>query len=361
MVWCMSIDENGAGDAARRPPRDLIRERIDRLETLRVGHHRTVDEDVRRHLIRWRGPNPDRDEVVLRTGYLRRPHPLVEGHDYDPGLLVDRPKPVLPHVPPLAALAGLNKGVALQLSLTTVALIQAATRKTLAKDGLLKLPIEAAGDQSFGLLDFLAVPSVHRPSPHSTLVSNLRINRKRQIRSGLAQLDTLGLVELPAGGRKGAPRFHRVYVKEDVNPRAAGAKPYTTPQGDAEVVSIPWDFYVHGWIHSLSKSEIAMWLMLRDLAQRSDRTFEPGRLYVSGRKRLLEYDLSRAMWDTHASLEEFGLIVVHKDPSRRANGTTVDGERAAPHFFELRDEGLREDGLTTVLTALTERQGRAAS
>jgi hypothetical protein len=55
------------------------------------------------------------------------------------------------------------------------------------------------------------------------------------------------------------------------------------------------------------------------------------------------------------------LIVVHKDPNRRPNGTTVDGDRAQPHFFELRDEGLRENGLSTVLARLVDLQARKSA
>lgn len=94
-----------------------------------------------------------------------------------------------------------------------------------------------------------------------------------------------------------------------------------------------------------------MWLMLRDLHRLSnDATAD--RLMIGGRERLLEYDLSRAVWDTHRLLEEYGLIVVHRDPSRRPNGTTTEGRRALPHYFELRDQGFAVDGLATVINAL---------
>jgi hypothetical protein len=46
------------------------------------------------------------------------------------------------------------------------------------------------------------------------------------------------------------------------------------------------------------------------------------------------------------------------DPNRRANGTTLEGGRAAPHTLQLRDEGLAANGLATVLTALRERRSR---
>jgi hypothetical protein len=156
------------------------------------------------------------------------------------------------------------------------------------------------------------VPGSHNPSEESTYASNSRENRKRQIRAGFIQLDRLGLAELPTGRRKGAPRFNTVHLNEQGGPTAAGAKRYIQPRSTARVVAIPPEFFLNGWVHALSKSEIAMWLMLRDLSQRSDATSPSDKLHIRGRDRLLQYDLSRAVWDTHARLEEFGLIVVHK-------------------------------------------------
>ncbi|MBP2456210.1 hypothetical protein [Mycolicibacterium lutetiense] len=327
-----------------------------RLETLRAGR-RPVDEEVRHGLARWAGPDAPND-IALRGGYVRRLTPLVEDVEYDLERLVDRPKPKLPDPPPLAVLASLTKGVALPLSLTLCFLAQTQPRATIGKDGLVKIPIEASEDHPVGLVNLLAVPASHRPSEESTFSSNSRENRKRQIRGGFVQLDKQGLAELPTGGRKGAPRFNVVHLNEDTRASASAVKRYTRPRTASRVVTIPLAFFLNGWVHALSKSEIAMWLMLRDLAQRSDRTHAPDQLHISGRERLLQYDLSRAVWDTHSALEDFGLIVVHKDPNRRANGTTLDGERAAPHRFELRDEGLAADGLATVLKSLAERRDR---
>ncbi|ORW03343.1 MULTISPECIES: hypothetical protein [Mycobacterium] len=301
------------------------------------------------------------DDIRLRPGFIRRLTALTEDLDYDPATLVDRPKPVLPRQPPLAALAALTKGIALQLCITLIFLAQTQPRKTLGKGALLKIKIDGSDTDPIGLVDLLAVPGSHNPSEESTYNSNSRENRKRQIRSGFIQLDRLGLAELPTGGRKGAPRFNTVHLNEDARPTAAGAKRYTPPRSTARVVTIPPEFFLNGWVHALSKSEIAMWLMLRDLSQRPDASLPPDKLHIRGRNRLLQYDLSRAVWDTHARLEEFGLIVVHKDPNRRPNGTTIDGDRAQPHFFELRDAGLRQNGLSTVLSNLADLQARKSA
>lgn len=356
-----STKTSAVGDD-RPPPRDIVQERIDRLETLRAGRRR-IDDDVRSNLAHW-ADAPLFDDIKLRANFIRRLTALIEDVDYDPAKLVDRPKPVLPRQPPLAALAALTKGIALQLCLTLVFLVQTQPREALGKHALLKINIDGADTGPIGpigLVDLIAVPASHNPSEESTYNSNSRENRKRQIRGGFIQLDRLGLAELPTGGRKGAPRFNTVHLNEEGGPTAAGANRYTQPRAAAKVVAVPPDFFLNGWVHALSKSEIAMWLMLRDLSQRSDAVSPPDKLHIRGRERLLQYDLSRAVWDTHARLEDFGLIVVHKDPNRRPNGTTVDGERALPHYFELRDVGLREDGLSTVLASLSGLQARKST
>jgi hypothetical protein len=79
---------------------------------------------------------------------------------------------------------------------------------------------------------------------------------------------------------------------------------------------------------------------------------DSGELRINGRHRLLEYDLSRAAWDTHARLEAFGLIEVNRDPNRRPNGTTIDGKYAAPHTFRLCDTGLNVPAVERVLDEL---------
>jgi hypothetical protein len=115
-----------------------------------------------------------------------------------------------------------------------------------------------------------------------------------------------------------------VHLNQESGPTKAGPKRYTRPSPQNRTVHVPKAFFTSGWVHALNKSETAMWLMLRDLQERGETLHD--RLLIRGRDRLLEYDLSRAMWDTHSRLEEFALVVVHRDPNRRRNGTTVEGE-----------------------------------
>lgn len=336
-----------------KPRRDVLQQRINRLETLRAGRH-PVDAEVRANLMRWakEAATPPAD-ISVRVGFVRRVPALMEA-DYDTSKLVDRPKPILPRQPPLAALASLTKGVGLPLGLTLLYLAQ--TGDVLGRDALLKLTVDG-DDDTPGLIDLIAIAASHNPSQDSAFASNSRNNRKRQIRDALIQLTKIGLAEVPPGGRKGEPRFDdKVHLNRENGPTAAGAKRYQRPGANVKTIDIPATFFTNGWVHALSKSETAMWLMLRDLKNHGNTPAD--RLTIRGRDRLLGYDLSRAMWDTHATLEAYGLIVVHRDPNRRRNGTTGAGERAEPHRFELRDEGLHEDGLSTVISTLTEIRSR---
>ena len=348
-----------ASDQSPQPKlrRDVLQQRINGLETLRAGL-KPVDAEVRANLTRWaQGTATAPTEITIRAGFVRRVLPLVEGVEYEEAKLVDRPKPVLPRQPPLAALASLTKGVGLRVGLTLLYLAQ--TGDALGKDALLKPTIDGADDEP-GLVDLIAIPASHNPSKHATFASNSRNNRKRQIRDAILQLDKLGVAEVPAGGRKGELRFdEKVHLNRESGRTAAGAKRYTRPPSQNKTVSVPTTFFTNGWVHALNKSETAMWLMLRDLEERGETAAD--RLLIRARDRLLEYDLSRAMWDTHSKLEEYGLIVVHRDPNRRRNGTTEAGERALPHFFELRDEGLARDGLSKVISTLTEIRSRKAA
>lgn len=336
-----------------KPRRDVLQQRINRLETLRAGRH-PVDAGVRANLTRWAKESATQlTDIPIRVGFVRRVPALVE-EEYDTAKLVDRPKPALPRQPPLAALASLTKGVGLPLGLTLMYLAQ--TGDALGRDARLKLTIDG-DDDALGLIDLIAIAASHNPSPNAAFASNSRNNRKRQIRDALVQLSKLGLAEVPPGGRKGEPRFDdQVHLNRENGPTAAGTKRYQRPGAKVKTLDIPATFFTNGWVHALSKSETAMWLMLRDLKHLGNAPED--RLTIRGRDRLLEYDLSRAMWDTHATLEAYGLIVVHRDPNRRRNGTTAAGERAEPHRFELCDEGLHEDGLSTVISMLTEIRSR---
>lgn len=345
----VAVPDESCVSPRKKGPRDVLESRVRALDGLRTS---SVDSTVRGNLGRWAADGGrNLDQIPIRRGFVRRRSKLAPGIDFDPDALVDKPKPKLPNPPPLAVLAPITKGIGLRVELSLRYL--AITGDALGANAKLKLSIDGS-DASDGLADLIAIPAVHRPSPNSPSVSNLRENRKRQIRDALRQLGGVQLLEIPEGGRQGEPRFDDVHLFRENGPGAAGPRRYAPPKSQENVVTVPASFFTNGWIHALSKSEIAMWLMLRDLHQNGDLPADG--LRIAGRDRLLEYDLSRAVWDTHAKLEAYGLVVVHKDPNRRTNGTTIEGEWAQPHRFEITDAGLDKIGLDVVIPALRKEQ-----
>lgn len=168
------------------------------------------------------------------------------------------------------------------------------------------------------------------------------------------------MTKLPDRSR-GRDGFHdvRLYA-EDGHPRPA---PYAPPQVTTDTIDIPADFFLNGWVHVLTSSEIAMWIMLRDLAaqERLKHPSHDGWVRISATDRLLQYDLTRSTWDSHHRLADFGLIQVEKDGRRRPNGTVKGGQAQAsvPNFFRLIDQGLTKTGIDVVQNALHPPQGSA--
>ena len=248
-----------------------------------------------------------------------------------------------------------------QRTALTVPFLVQTRQGTVGADGLLNIPVEAI-DEPFGLIDLIAVNAIHKPRPDSTFASSAKENRKRQIREALKHLAApdLQMVQLPISGR-GQPRFGDVHLNREEGAYGIDEPPrYRSPKM-ANAVTIPTAFFLNGWIHALTNREIAMWLMLRDLTVRANRpadTTATPDVQINAKTRLREYDLSLATWRSHLELEAFGLIHVERDPNRRENGTTVDGKRAAPHRFRLRDEGLHEcPAIDRVIKALEDADG----
>lgn len=341
--------------------RDHRQTRLANLQALEIDGRKRLDEDVRANLRRWYedgGAHPPHIEV--RAGFLRRLHPLTSDELDAAGDIVDRPKPDLPRSPALARLTAIPKGVALRTALTLLFLVQTKPN-ALRRGARVDVPIVRDDDHRFGLVDLIAVNATHTAKPGGDeYAATSAINRQRQLRSALAQLAGIGLVSLPSGGGRGAPRYHDVRLHSEIG-NVEGTEPPTYTPPDARrtpTLTIPVEFFLQGWVHALTSREIANWLMYRDLRTQSDppAPLEDGTvlcdLRIAARTRLIEYDLTRAAWDTHRNLKAFRLLDVWTDPRRRHNGTTDEGKWAEPHRFRLTDDGLSTPGLQTVKAVL---------
>lgn len=340
--------------------RDHRETRLANLQAIEIDGKKTLEADVRQSLGRWYDGGGLRPATIeVRAGVLRRLDPLTDIEITAAGEIVDRPKPDLPRAPALARLTAIPKGVALRTALTLLFLVQ-TNPKALHGKGKLDIPFIRNDEYPFGLVDLIAINATHKVDDDGgEFAATTASNRQRQIRSALASLASIGLVSLPSGGRRGSARFHDVRLHSELGNADGTVPPFYTPPGPhVETLQIPVEFFLQGWVHSLTNREIANWLMYRDLRaqlgapQPDEGGNLPHDLRVGAYTRLIEYDLTRATWDTHRNLKAFGLLSVQIDPRRRYNGTTLDGKRAEPHRFQLTDDGLRAPGLETVKTVL---------
>src|SRR5690606_13047042 len=110
-----------------------------------------------------------------------------------------------------------------------------------------------------------------------------------------------------------------------------------------DVVEIPIDFFLQGWVYVLTPSEIALWLMLRDLRQLRCRSSGESTVVVNGDTRLRIYGVKKDAYKEWWLLELAGLLGVQVDLKRRDDGTVVGfdpDDPPSPHRFTLNDDGL---------------------
>ena len=123
-------------------------------------------------------------------------------------------------------------------------------------------------------------------------------------------------------------------------------------------MSVPAEFFLNGWIHALTDSEIAAWLMFRDLSDLQIAEQERPAVHISGDERVGAYCLSRDVRDSHRMLEMLGLLRVLVADNRRDNGTVEDFSQGAElirHRFWLADGALSQPAVPAVLAAVAAR------
>lgn len=348
------------GESAPAPKKRNHREtRLANLHAIEIDGKKRIDADVRQSLERWyEGGGVRPVAIEVRAGFLRRLTALTPAEIAKAGEITDRAKTKLPRPPALARLTAIPKGVALRTALTLLFLVQ-TNPKALKAQGRLDIPFIYDDEHPLGLVDLIAINATHKVDDDGgEFAATTTSNRQRQIRSALAALETIGLVSLPSGGGRGSARFNDVRLHSELGKNGTAPPFYKPPRPRVPTLQIPVEFFLQGWVHSLTSREIANWLMYRDLRaqhgppQPDEDGNLPHDLRVGAYTRLVDYDLTRATWDTHSNLTAFGLLSTWTDPRRRHNGTTLDGKRAQPHRFQLTDEGLRAPGLETVKNVL---------
>ena len=185
--------------------------------------------------------------------------------------------------------------------------------------------------------------------------STSRSQKEKRAASARAALERLTrpdvcLLEPPESKRVG--RFDVVRLHQDSGPRETGLPlSYRLPRHEERTVAIPLDFFFNGWVFVLEDTEIATYLMYRDLCAAG-----PNRITAADREK--RYGIKTSAWEQHWVLVDSGILHLVPDPSRRTDGTYLEqseGVAPSPHTFRLLDEGLKQDALMEVWRAVSDR------
>ncbi|MGH8829130.1 MAG: hypothetical protein ACRDVZ_16325 [Jiangellaceae bacterium] len=132
--------------------------------------------------------------------------------------------------------------------------------------------------------------------------------------------------------------------------------PRLSTPGRTPAVSVPIEFFTNGWLHVLTDSEIANWLMWRDIGDfRTAEQTSADDLMIWASERLGWYDLTRDTWDTHQALTRLNLMTAKFSDARRSDGTLIDyrsGNRGEPHHFGVDDQELSKPALAAARAAV---------
>lgn len=125
-------------------------------------------------------------------------------------------------------------------------------------------------------------------------------------------------------------------------------QPWKRPGKDHQVVAIPVDFFLNGWVLVLTDSEIAAWLMFRDFGQIGAKASSDG-FTLFADDRLAWYDLSKDVWEPHAVLGRMGLMTAQTSlpAGIRRGELSTRWDRV-----QVTDDGLRHGALTSALAAV---------
>lgn len=317
-----------------------MRKRYDRLVALEAVHDRTCK--VRRHLAQGRWPK----NVVIRADFI-----------YQDG------EPATGGKPPITRLLTPH-GIALQTYL--VALFEAQCRHGEAQvpvNGRVLLGTERG---QIGWLDLIATNATAHPTS-SVERATEQDNRLRQLKSALRVLEREKLITISESSGKNG-RYERFSLSHE-----SGISDVTVPnfyavptRVAASTVVLPLDFFLRGWNHVLSPSEVAMYLLVRHLSQAYPQKHEEVGVYITGDARERHYGLSRDVYEAHRTLADWGLIQKISSGERWPDGKVKNyqsrinkREWIAPHRFKVVDESrLRKNALKVVRSRIEEKLAR---
>ncbi|WP_327075498.1 hypothetical protein OG196_42975 (plasmid) [Kitasatospora purpeofusca] len=335
--------------------RDAIERRLRRLEQLRKSHA-VVQANAAVRDVWERGSQPPWIKLRAHLLYARE-----EGTQ-----------------PPLTQLVN-PRGIALRFYL--LAVFEAQCRLATGAPWTSTLGL-TTGRPSWA--DMVAIDGPYNASgggylPATKQGRNLQNARLRQLQGALRTLEDLGtqrsLVTVPRsanGGRRLYADF--ALMSEEGRGNLQTPHTYTVPgltgwDGNrSTTVTVPADFFLNGWVQILNPSEVATWLVLRELSQHAPTVHTEQGVYLYGNRREEDFGLKRDAWqDSCHTLRAFGLIRyflpgfpegLSPDSFLMASGrgdTIVQRrrERYEPHRYQVTDQGLEQDALTKCIKEIT--------
>jgi hypothetical protein len=212
----------------------------------------------------------------------------------------------------------------------------------------------AQGDGEVTWVDLVAVDAA---GDRRTKEPRTRLdNRIRQVKGAVDTLREEGLAELERAN--GVQRYAGfTLMHESGRGELATPRIYTVPKANEGTIDLRVGFFLNGWVHVLQPSEIAAWLMFRDLAWRFPNQHVENGVYIYGDTRQEEYGLNRDAYEGHAVLRELGLLQFAPLVRRKPDGTITLRlpSRYDPHRFQLTDEGLSRLAVPTTLEMLDQQ------
>jgi hypothetical protein len=347
----LESDQEVAVKDGESPPRireDRLRTRLKRLQAIADSLPPGTDQ-VSRAVAALRGiydaGGRQLTHIKVRPNFItRRAQPQGEMSDRQPP---DGPRP------PVLELVSPN-GIAQQLEL--VALFVAQTTSRQRQDGrvpTLGLELDTTDANKVTWIDVIVPHAEH--TVKALYAANRRDSRLRQVKRALDTLASKDLVELPnAGSARG--KYEGFRLLDEGGPRLVGSPlPYRVPPANESVIDVPVDFFQQGWVYVLTKSEIALYFMLRHLRGPVVAGRQVAPVSIFGDDRLRWYGVGKDAYKGWWLLELAGLVDVEVDPGRRGDGTVVKFDPAAPpapHRFQLQDDGLGKPAAAAVKAAL---------
>jgi len=211
------------------------------------GHGQTV-EQASASFAKLYDDSSKPDYIVLRRRFVRRPHRVTIASDRDKTSRVKPPAQKLIE----------SRGVAYRLYLILLAVAQCRPTGR-QPNSLVRIPVSSDDPDAVSLIDLVA-PGTQR-GKRLAYQKPLAQMRAEQVRNALDLLAGPDLVLIDQRDNPDLPPRLNMELgpRDDQDPR-----PWKMPPATTRAIHIPIEFFLNGWIHVLTDSELAAWLMFRD-------------------------------------------------------------------------------------------------